>query len=179
MDCRKRGFTKRLLVGKISPMPHPQPLVDRVVALASAGHTRSAIAAQVGLTRSAVCGLLHRLGIFTPAPARPPKPARPTRPYVRTAKASKPLPAVCEITDNPESPGVSWNDLARPHCRWPVDGDRWCGKVRTHGSYCGDHFALAYRPTVNLSKPLLSPSVFCPPRYHCASAFRAKDVDSV
>ncbi len=135
---------------KIPPMAqHPQPLVDRIISLANAGLTRAAIASQVGLTRSAVSGLLHRLDIFTPAPAKPPKPARPRRSYTK-AKSSKPLPVMFgKITRHRNLPSVSWADLAVHHCRWPIDNDLWCGNSKTDGSYCAGHAALAYRPAVD------------------------------
>jgi hypothetical protein len=131
-------------------MPQHRPeVVDRITSLAVAGLTRSAIASQVGLTRSAVCGLLHRLGIFTPAPRKPPRLERTKRPYIRMAKPSKPEPRIISKEKSINSPGVAWCDLAGHHCRWPLDGARWCGKAKREGSYCSHHFALAYRPSIH------------------------------
>jgi hypothetical protein len=43
-------------------MTHPQPVIDRIIALAASGLSRAVIADQVGPTRSVVCGLLWRRG---------------------------------------------------------------------------------------------------------------------
>lgn len=127
-------------------MPHAQDVVDRIIELAKAGVTRKDIGAKFGLSRSALCGILWRRGI-APA-ARPAKGAKkPAHKLARlkTAKPSNPVPVKFTNLVNLESPGVSWGDLQLSHCRWPLDGDRWCGQTKREGSYCFLHFALAYR----------------------------------
>jgi hypothetical protein len=59
-------------------MPQPQAVIDRIVALAATGLSRSTIAEEVGLSRSLVIGVLWRRGIGKPeGTLHTTKPARP------------------------------------------------------------------------------------------------------
>jgi GcrA cell cycle regulator len=127
------------------------------------GLTCSQIAAEIGVTRNAVIGKIHRLGL-TPvrppgAPARlhPPRERRsrlwPLRSRPRRSGAEGPL-----VQDGPYgAPQVesirpcSLLDLAQGKCRWPIGGPEsgnfaFCGNEAVSGlSYCAGHSRMAYR----------------------------------
>jgi GcrA cell cycle regulator len=128
-----------------------------------------------GITRNAVIGKVHRLGLSgrvkspAAAPARPraktlPEetsrtPAPPiSRGNLAVAAEPRPLPAplpqpVAQEVVIPLSERVSIMDLRESMCRWP-HGDpassefRYCGaKMKIGlGPYCGYHARIAYQP---------------------------------
>jgi GcrA cell cycle regulator len=131
------------------------------------GLSASQIAKQLGgVTRNAVIGKVHRLGLSGRAtPSQPSRPAfrtaRPVRPaatptHHRRAEAAKveglpriaprPLPAV-------EEPGTATVLTLGAHmCKWPI-GDpatadfTFCGRRATdEGPYCIEHARVAYQP---------------------------------
>ena len=55
---------------------HAIEIVETIISLAIAGHSRGVIADQMGMTRSAVSGVLFRQGIKAPKPKPAPKPRR-------------------------------------------------------------------------------------------------------
>lgn len=124
---------------------HSADIVQAIVALATAGLSRAQIAAQIGgLSRSAVCGVLWRKGFTTPKPETKAKPARQPR-RIKPVKA-KPVRTVVPMGTTLAGTGVPWCDLDTTRCcTWPVQGGLWCGEAKTDGSYCREHFALAYR----------------------------------
>jgi GcrA cell cycle regulator len=129
-----------------------------------------------GISRNAVIGKVHRLGLAGRAkapiaasarprikPARPAVP-RPTAPLIRgnTALAFKPQPMPMaepepepvEDVVIPISERVTIMELREPMCRWPL-GDpttaefRFCGTRKSTtatGPYCAYHSRLAYQP---------------------------------
>ncbi len=127
-----------------------------------------------GITRNAVIGKVHRLGLSgrvkTSAPTVPrprtkplrPVNPRPSAPAVRgnTALAfnslpmEAPAPAPLEEVVIPISERVTIMDLKEPMCRWPL-GDptnaefRFCGAKKpgsVTGPYCAYHARIAYQP---------------------------------
>jgi GcrA cell cycle regulator len=130
------------------------------------GLTCSQIAAQIGVTRNAVIGKIHRLGL---SPGRPPGAARPCSPRARrprpagqrqllrlmwsdgapVADAAAALAAVASAQP------CSLLDLDRGKCRWPLNGPAcdggagdfiFCGNAAIDGfSYCAGHARMAYR----------------------------------
>jgi len=142
------------------------------------GRSASQISAQLGhgVTRNAVIGKVHRLGLAgrakaptsTASPPRaasaPRMSARPASSSVRTAVrgatalalASEPALDTRPVFQEedvviPMSLRVSIIDLKEAMCRWPL-GDptssdfRYCGSPAANGPYCAHHGKLAYQP---------------------------------
>lgn len=150
----------------MSPSPSSQASGwsdDRVTILSKLwvdGLSASQIARQLGgVTRNAVIGKVHRLGLsgrdapsapraIAPRPTRP-RPPRRAAPF-RPAKAVRPDMTVAPAA--PEGPGLVDNlvHLAAHACKWPIGdpkspGFSFCGR-RADGRYCAAHAARAVRP---------------------------------
>jgi GcrA cell cycle regulator len=107
-----------------------------------------------GVTRNAVIGKVHRLGLSgrakpsTPG-ARPPRAARLRRPP--RAVASTPRRTILAPPAAPPEVGTATiRTVRRGQCRWPYgdpQADRFslCGAAAVRGAYCAAHAALAYR----------------------------------
>ena len=129
------------------------------------GHSASQIAKQLGgVTRNAVIGKVHRLGLSgRAAPSQPARPAlkitRPMRPAAHAAAPSPPrrieaapsLPAPQVVVERRETPGsATVLTLGACMCKWPI-GDpsstefSFCGAQATRGVYCTTHAGLAYQ----------------------------------
>jgi GcrA cell cycle regulator len=133
------------------------------------GLTCSQIAAEIGVTRNAVIGKIHRLGL---SPARPAGvPARSCPPRVRRPRASAHSRLLHLIYSDAPRAGTgeacasealavepidsaqrcSLLDIAQGKCRWPIgDPDTadfaFCGNEALGGfSYCAGHARMAYR----------------------------------
>ncbi|MCR6645741.1 MAG: GcrA family cell cycle regulator [Terricaulis sp.] len=129
------------------------------------GLSASQIAKQLGgVTRNAVIGKVHRLGLAGRAtPSRPAKrPVRPARPRVVSPTAPRLRPAVTAPTvAMPELEPVRFEDgntasvltLNESMCKFPIGdpGDvnfAFCGRGSWGGHpYCQDHARLAYQPS--------------------------------
>lgn len=116
-----------------------------------------------GLTRNAVIGKIHRLGLVRTR-ARPPV-ARPVplRPPPRRKGAVRPVRKPTPIGPAPaagldasptlaESGAATVCSVGRGDCRWPLgepssDAFRFCGERAVRGAYCAPHAARAYRAT--------------------------------
>ena len=140
------------------------------------GRSASQIASELanGITRNAVIGKVHRLGLSSRAKApsaSPPRPRartaaprapimRPLAPVVRGANAlalnvqptMAPSIEAFEDVVFPIAEYVTIMELRESMCRWPI-GDpassdfRFCGSRSTTGaSYCDHHAQLAYQP---------------------------------
>jgi GcrA cell cycle regulator len=129
------------------------------------GLTCSQIAAEIGVTRNAVIGKIHRLGL---SPARPAgAPARSCPPRARHPRSS-PSSRLLRLIGT-QAPGVAGDpaaapvpidsaqrcsllELAQGKCRWPISDPGaadfgFCGNAAAAGfSYCAGHARMAYRP---------------------------------
>jgi GcrA cell cycle regulator len=130
------------------------------------GHSASQIAKQLGgVTRNAVIGKVHRLGLSgraTPSqPARPafkaPRPARPapSSPHIQRRVADHHVAPTAVVRAAPyvEVPGTATVLTLGAHmCKWPIgdpatDDFTFCGRrASDDGPYCVDHARLAYQP---------------------------------
>ena len=128
-----------------------------------AGKSASEIAQALGdgLTRSAVLGKIHRLGMnFLPREAtksnfRPASNPKTTAPRIVQAKTAPRMPQPSR-RHNPvpkpmAMPLITITELTNDTCRWPV-GDpktpefRYCGARSGEALYCPSHAKLAYMP---------------------------------
>jgi GcrA cell cycle regulator len=149
----------------MTSLPNPDRgwSIDRVTSLCRLwreGLSASQIAKQMGgVTRNAVIGKVHRLGLTgRGAPSLPrtgtPRDTRPRRAPKATNTASH---RICASRRTPspaasEGPGLV-DDLVnlKPHaCKWPIGDPKrpefsFCGRS-TDGVYCAAHAALAFRP---------------------------------
>jgi GcrA cell cycle regulator len=131
---------------------------DRVAAVTqlwAAGLSASQIAAQLGVTRNAVIGKLHRLGLLGSRPrsdATRRITSRPRAPSPRR-RARRPKLATSPPCAEPEGPGEvdRLERLGPRQCRWPIGDPRaedfsFCGRRTETGPYCPAHRAVAFRP---------------------------------
>ncbi|MES1156730.1 MAG: GcrA family cell cycle regulator [Alphaproteobacteria bacterium] len=128
------------------------------------GLSASQIAKQLGgVTRNAVIGKVHRLGLAGRAtPSRPAKrPVRAARPRVIGPTAPRmrppsamPLVVVPQLEPLKDETGrtASVLTLNESMCKFPI-GDpneadfAFCGRASSCGPYCQDHARLAYQPS--------------------------------
>ncbi|MBJ7411438.1 MAG: GcrA cell cycle regulator [Phenylobacterium sp.] len=120
------------------------------------GRSASAIARELGgVTRNAVIGKVHRLGLGGRAtPARPgtrrPRAPKAERPAARLRRAPVPKPWPVVVEPVPVA-GTADVISVGPHmCRWPigdpmVESFALCGRPAVRGAYCASHGAIAYR----------------------------------
>lgn len=130
--------------------------VETLVALWKEGLSAREVARRLGVSRNAVIGKIHRLGLSggrrRAGAARPAGAVRPRGPRrARSAPALRragPAPAEAD----PDLPGqADLLSLSPGDCRWPVGDPRaagfaFCGRPAAQGPYCPAHAARAVRP---------------------------------
>jgi GcrA cell cycle regulator len=139
--------------------------IEQLRSCVAAGMTCSEIAAEIGVTRNAVIGKIHRLGLSSGRPAGAPArastscPPRARHPRVPTqrgllrlayAQASLGEQATLNVSVASAHPR-SLVEIAERQCRWPI-GDPaatdfvFCGNDAITGfTYCLGHARMAYR----------------------------------
>lgn len=124
------------------------------------GLSASQIAANLGgVTRNAVIGKVHRLGLTGRAAPHVPGAGRPDQRRERRGRLpSRPPPArrldarpAIEAAPLPQTGLATVVSVRRDECRWPLGepkdpGFCLCGRPRERGAYCAAHGAVAYRP---------------------------------
>jgi GcrA cell cycle regulator len=126
------------------------------------GLTCSQIAAEIGVSRNAVIGKIHRLGLSAGRPAGAPArlcPPRARHPrlspssrLLRLIGAAAPgIAAAAEPAPIDSAQRCSLLEIAQDKCHWPI-GDphaadfAFCGNAAVAGfSYCAGHARMAYR----------------------------------
>jgi GcrA cell cycle regulator len=133
----------------------------------NAGLSCSQIAGQIGATRNAVIGKLHRLGLTRPEralegrldQARDPSRPRPVRrkPWRLSVHAQREMLKASYPDSRAETPVVdsahtcTLLELRHAQCRWPINEPgsadfAFCGNTAVDGlSYCVGHARIAYR----------------------------------
>jgi GcrA cell cycle regulator len=149
-------------------MTNPSPVatwnperVEQLRNFVTAGLTCSQIAAEIGVTRNAVIGKIHRLGLSPGRPAAVPARLCPPRrpPRLPSQRRLLRLQAKTSLTDPPAAQNQLVNSaqrcsllqLAAGKCRWPISDPgasdfAFCGNEAIAGfSYCAGHARMAYR----------------------------------
>ncbi len=132
--------------------------IERLKTLWREGRTAEQIAAELqnGITRSAVLGKVHRMGLSI---------GRPERPIVRKAAVERPSPVQQDGQDQGRgegtdqarrracvdlpSGGFSILTVRSGQCRWPYGDPRtgvsFCGRPVARGAFCSGHAEVGYR----------------------------------
>ena len=148
--------------------------IGRLKTLWLEGRSAAQIARELdhGITRSAVLGKVHRLGLSAgrahsrgAARARPfPPRERRARPAVAVQTFAGPAstPASTPTSTPTSTPGhgqATLMSVRRCECRWPYGDPKdqdfsLCGRPVARGAFCEPHAAVAYRPVRQLPESL-------------------------
>jgi GcrA cell cycle regulator len=142
--------------------------IDQLKRFFDAGLSGSQIARELGLTRNAVIGKMHRLGLSRPRDLavkhkeqkRAGKFMSPKRRRLNVVTLNQmqtaAYPTSLSVADSIpilDGRGCTLLELGQGKCRWPIDsecseGVFFCGNEPVPGlPYCAGHARLAYRPT--------------------------------
>ncbi|WP_296599680.1 GcrA family cell cycle regulator [Phenylobacterium sp.] len=116
------------------------------------------IARRLGVTRNAVLGKIHRLGLSQPRRPRPPAIAPPPRPpKAKPIASARRAPALAQVRMSPQPTAeigrglvTRLEDLPTRACHWPLGDPQaadfaFCGRRAETGPYCPGHAGMAYR----------------------------------
>src|SRR5450432_4321692 len=155
--CRVGGLLRYLVVRpQETTMGWTEERVEQLKSLWTEGLSASQIARALGgVTRNAVIGKVHRLGLAGRAsPSRSERPRMPMTPKVPSVRSHVPAAPVVEedplqLEDGSHATVLTISDRM---CRWPI-GDpaasefHFCGHSPKAGSpYCEAHARKAYQP---------------------------------
>ena len=133
--------------------------LDRLKTLWREGVSASAIARDLGpgVSRNAVLGKVHRMGLSA-SRASPPAPISRTAPPRVDTGPRRPRPAPSkgrrspenDLSQTPDVGGRTILSVRRGECRWPFGdpekrGFSLCGEPVGRGAFCAAHAAIAYR----------------------------------
>jgi len=136
---------------------------DQIVKMCEEGLSGTQIGEKLGLTRSAVIGMVSRLRRKGHVFARDEKQIREKR-IIEEKKnggvKNQPFKAKKKLADHPikleipqmpiRSGGIDLIDLKRTSCRFIISGDdavvRYCGEDQDRGAYCAEHYKICYYP---------------------------------
>jgi GcrA cell cycle regulator len=136
--------------------------IEQLRSCVGSGMTCSQIAAAIGVSRNAVIGKIHRLGLSSGRPAGagarancPPRARHPRGPtqrrLLRLAYAQAPLDEIMSSIAVISTHPCTLMDIDTHQCRWPI-GDPasthflFCGNDAIAGlTYCVGHARMAYR----------------------------------
>ena len=134
--------------------------VDKLRELWREGLSASAVAARLGVSRNAVIGKVHRLGLSKsgehdlarPKPVRPSRPKAPRR-VARVERKAAPRQTPQVLQASIDLPGLvdRLEALGAQGCHFPVGDPQaadvaFCGRLRSDGPYCEAHRQIAYQP---------------------------------
>ncbi|MBM3554435.1 MAG: global cell cycle regulator GcrA-like protein [Alphaproteobacteria bacterium] len=133
---------------QVTQVPQAAPIwiwtdekVGQLTKLWDEGLSTAAIGERLGITKNAVVGKAHRLGL-------PPRLSPVKR---RMEMRAAPPPPQLVLAPPPPRPMVP-GSYKGPTCQWPLGhpreaGFRFCGSPALSGKpYCPEHAAVAYRP---------------------------------
>ena len=137
--------------------------IGRLKKLWLEGRTAEQIARDLanGITRSAVLGKVHRMGLSAGRSGRPPKrlaaAPKPLRLAPTRFRPAQPIGAPSEVAA--EHGLVTLLSVRRCQCRWPFGEPgtadfSLCGQPVTRGAFCASHAAIAYRPAADTPRTL-------------------------
>jgi GcrA cell cycle regulator len=131
--------------------------VARLKTLWHEGRTAAQIAAELqnGVTRSAVLGKVHRLGLSVGRPERPVARKAADRPpqtqarTTRRADGDGRAPGEAYAVADLPSGGLTILSVGQGQCRWPCGDPRrgvsFCGRPVARGAFCAAHAEVGYR----------------------------------
>ena len=154
------------MVSGAQPAGWTDERVETLKKLWMEGLSASQIAGELGegVTRNAVIGKVHRLGLSgRAAPSQPqrtvfkaPRPARPAVVAPPVRRPEQPSAPQAPIYLREETPGSATVLTLGAHmCKWPIgdpstDGFSFCGRrtgAGQDGPYCNEHSRVAYQPS--------------------------------
>lgn len=130
---------------------------QKIIDMWNEKQTSPEIAKAMGMTRSAVMGVVHRHGerktisktkASLPAPAPAPKPAKVQKPA--PIKVAVPVP---EKISPIKKQGKNIMDLGPFDCRWVFDDGSFCLEKKANKSYCTEHSKIVYVPVYKKNAP--------------------------
>lgn len=118
----------------------------KVLRLWQENRSGSQIAAELGVSRNAVLGVVKRHKDKGNALRGP-------LPWANRIQKPKPVERLFDYATPPS--GVTLMGLRHASCRYIVREEEtaiYCGRDKTSGPYCADHYALCYRPVKKPSR---------------------------